>query len=390
MSAPRHRDGRLLRRASTPARRTPCGGCGRTSSSWSRTAPTPTSTAATSSPGPGTWCSSERDDVLGYARVLDEGDRWRIGRVVLAPAGRGRGLADLLMTAALQAAPAGTSCSTPSHPSPTGTPASASTVDGDEFLEDGIPHVPMRRRAPARFPADVAGQTDLVVPADAVDLVTPSTRRPRRHRAARGGPWSPSRPAAALNASSASKAWSWRVQRQLARHVVRRGCRPRTTAARQRASRCSWWASSSSTRACDERRPGRGQAAAAGRAGRGPWSARPGSRRAAAVGGTGSKPIDGVIVGSTWSPANSSPAAVVGEHEVARGVARGVDRVERPRAQRRSAWSSSSQVSGYAHSSGRARRSVAETSPTARRCRARRRRRRNADERVARSKPPGC
>ena len=32
--------------------------------------------------------------LVGYARVLDDGDAWRIGRVVLAEEARGRGLAD--------------------------------------------------------------------------------------------------------------------------------------------------------------------------------------------------------------------------------------------------------------------------------------------------------
>ena len=42
----------------------------------------------------------------------------------------------------------------------------------------------------------------------------------------------------------------------------------------------------------------------------------------------GSKPIDGVMVGSTWSPAKSSPAGAVGEDVVALGVAGRVDRVD--------------------------------------------------------------
>ena len=45
-------------------------------------------------PGTGTCCCARTTRVIGYARVLDDGAEWRIGRVVLAPAGRGRGLAD--------------------------------------------------------------------------------------------------------------------------------------------------------------------------------------------------------------------------------------------------------------------------------------------------------
>ncbi len=47
----------------------------------------------------------EGEAVVGYARVLDDTTEWRIGRVVLAPAGRGRGLADRLMTASLESCP---------------------------------------------------------------------------------------------------------------------------------------------------------------------------------------------------------------------------------------------------------------------------------------------
>ena len=55
---------------------------------------------------PGTRHVLLRDDdtVLGYARVLDDGETWRIGRVVLAKVARGRGLADHVMTTALQVA----------------------------------------------------------------------------------------------------------------------------------------------------------------------------------------------------------------------------------------------------------------------------------------------
>ena len=49
----------------------------------------------------------EDDDgaVLGCARVLDDGDTWRIGRVALHPTVRGQGLADALMETALQVCP---------------------------------------------------------------------------------------------------------------------------------------------------------------------------------------------------------------------------------------------------------------------------------------------
>ncbi|MFP3714773.1 GNAT family N-acetyltransferase [Puerhibacterium sp. TATVAM-FAB25] len=95
-------------------------------------------------------------DVVATARVLDDGDRWRVGRVVCHPAVRGTGASHRLVTAALDAVAAGTS----------GAPDDGRDVvldaqspltgfygrfgfvpDGEEFLEDGIPHTPMRLRS---------------------------------------------------------------------------------------------------------------------------------------------------------------------------------------------------------------------------------------------------
>jgi ElaA protein len=87
------------------------------------------------------------DDVIGYARVLDDGGEWRIGRVVLAPAVRGRGLADRLMTAALEACPARPVVLDAQSPLVGWYAGFGFAVDGEEFLEDGIPHAPMRRPA---------------------------------------------------------------------------------------------------------------------------------------------------------------------------------------------------------------------------------------------------
>ncbi len=85
-----------------------------------------------------------------YLRILDEGAGvHRIGRVVTAPAARGRGLAAALMTRALELVGDG----------PVVLDAQAQlegwyarfgfTTAGPAFLEDGIPHVPMRRPATA-------------------------------------------------------------------------------------------------------------------------------------------------------------------------------------------------------------------------------------------------
>ncbi len=87
------------------------------------------------------------DDVLGYARVLDDGDVWRIGRVVLAPAARGQSLAEALMTTALQVCGRRDVVLDAQSPLAGWYAGFGFEVTGPEFLEDGIPHLPMRRPA---------------------------------------------------------------------------------------------------------------------------------------------------------------------------------------------------------------------------------------------------
>ena len=96
---------------------------------------------------PGTRHVVLRDDgaLLGYLRVLDEGDQARIGRVVLASAARGRGLADPLMRAALDAIGNRPIVLAAQSPLASWYASFGFEVTGEEFLEDGIPHVPMRR-----------------------------------------------------------------------------------------------------------------------------------------------------------------------------------------------------------------------------------------------------
>ncbi|MGH3648373.1 MAG: GNAT family N-acetyltransferase [Micromonosporaceae bacterium] len=101
---------------------------------------------------PGSWhIWADADGVpLGYLRVLDDPDGVaRIGRVCTAAAGRGRGVAGRLLECALdEIGPRASRLDAQSHLagfygrygySPT----------GPEFLEDGIPHVPMARPTPA-------------------------------------------------------------------------------------------------------------------------------------------------------------------------------------------------------------------------------------------------
>lgn len=86
----------------------------------------------------------EGERLVGYARVVDDGDAWRIGRVVLARDVRGRGLADLLMRAALEACPERDVVLDAQAALTRWYATLGFEVAGAEFLEDGIPHVPMR------------------------------------------------------------------------------------------------------------------------------------------------------------------------------------------------------------------------------------------------------
>ena len=85
-------------------------------------------------------------EVVGCARVLEEGEVLRVGRVVLAPAVRGRGLADRLMAAVLDVVGDRPSVLDAQAPLAGWYAGLGYEVTGPEFLEDGIPHVPMRRR----------------------------------------------------------------------------------------------------------------------------------------------------------------------------------------------------------------------------------------------------
>lgn len=85
--------------------------------------------------------------LVGYLRVLDDVEHARIGRVVLARAGRGRGLADHLMVAALAETPGRAVVLDAQSPLARWYATHGFVVTGPEFLEDGIPHLPMRREA---------------------------------------------------------------------------------------------------------------------------------------------------------------------------------------------------------------------------------------------------
>ena len=87
----------------------------------------------------------EDDQVVGTLRVLDDGGWARIGRVVVAPAARGRGLAALLMDEAM-ALCGDREVRLDAQTGLTGFYAGYGfEVTGPEFDEDGVMHVPMRR-----------------------------------------------------------------------------------------------------------------------------------------------------------------------------------------------------------------------------------------------------
>lgn len=92
------------------------------------------------------WLSAEDGSPLAYLRVLTGPDGASIGRVVTAPAARGRGLADFLLTAALDELD-GDVVRLAAQTHATGLYERHGFVpDGPEFLDDGIAHRPMIRR----------------------------------------------------------------------------------------------------------------------------------------------------------------------------------------------------------------------------------------------------
>lgn len=92
----------------------------------------------------------EGDALVGYLRILDDRDHARIGRVVLTRAARGRGLADGLMRAALDDIGDRDVVLDAQAPLAGWYASYGFEITGPEFLDDGIPHLPMRRRADAR------------------------------------------------------------------------------------------------------------------------------------------------------------------------------------------------------------------------------------------------
>jgi ElaA protein len=98
-------------------------------------------------PEPGTWhvlLRSEDGELVGYARVLDDVESWRVGRVLLDRTARGRGLADDLMTKALSLCEDRDVVLDAQSPLAPWYATFGFDVAGPDFVEDGIPHTPMR------------------------------------------------------------------------------------------------------------------------------------------------------------------------------------------------------------------------------------------------------
>lgn len=84
---------------------------------------------------------------LAYLRILaDPDDVARIGRVVVAPGARGGGHAGRLMTAALEVVGDRTCVLEAQSHLVAFYSRYGFTVSGPDYVEDGIPHTPMRRK----------------------------------------------------------------------------------------------------------------------------------------------------------------------------------------------------------------------------------------------------
>lgn len=84
---------------------------------------------------------------VGYLRILGDEDAARIGRVLVARDHRGHGLAETLMRAALdEVGERAVRLDAQSYLA-RWYERFGFAVTGPEFLDDGIPHLPMRRRA---------------------------------------------------------------------------------------------------------------------------------------------------------------------------------------------------------------------------------------------------
>lgn len=90
----------------------------------------------------------EQGRPVAYLRVLDDGPHARIGRVLVASSHRGRRLAEELMRTALALVGERPSVLDAQSYLAGWYARFGYEATGAEFVEDGIPHVPMARQAP--------------------------------------------------------------------------------------------------------------------------------------------------------------------------------------------------------------------------------------------------
>lgn len=95
----------------------------------------------------------EDQELLGCARVLDDKQVWRIGRVALARQARGRGVGDSLMGAALGVCKGRDIVLDAQSPLAAWYATLGFSITGPEYFDDGIPHVPMRRAGGSAAPS---------------------------------------------------------------------------------------------------------------------------------------------------------------------------------------------------------------------------------------------
>jgi len=94
------------------------------------------------------WLESADGEITCYLRLLDDGAARRIGRVVTPQSRRSQGLAARLVDEAVARTPGPWVLDAQSHLVEWYLARGFSRA-GDEFVEDGIPHVPMRREGTA-------------------------------------------------------------------------------------------------------------------------------------------------------------------------------------------------------------------------------------------------
>ena len=84
------------------------------------------------------------EGLAAYLRLLDDGDARRLGRIATRPSARGAGLAARLVDHAVATSSGPWVLDAQTHLEPWYR-ARGFAVVGDEYDDEGIPHVPMRR-----------------------------------------------------------------------------------------------------------------------------------------------------------------------------------------------------------------------------------------------------